>query len=158
MNTLTHNAQRLFQLMERMRERQRSLFMVQLTTMNLSLSHLRVLHLLMLNDRLAMKELADQLQLTPPSITALTRRLVQVGLVERQAHEEDSRIVLLSLTEAGRTLHQQIHAEQLQQMQQLLSGLSQADQSLFLDLLDRATQPLAADQLPHGSCGGERSS
>jgi DNA-binding MarR family transcriptional regulator len=149
MDTLTNNAQRLFQLIERMRERQRSMFMVQLTNMNLSLSHMRMLHLLMHNDSLAMKELADKLQLTPPSVTALTRRLVEVGLVERQAHSEDSRVVLLALTEAGRTLHQQIHAEQLQHMRQLLSGLSLAEQALFLDLLDKATQPLESAHPSH---------
>jgi DNA-binding MarR family transcriptional regulator len=106
--------------------------------MGLSHSHMRVLRTLAPDRELAMKDLADQLHLTPPSVTALTRRLVISGLLGRRPHADDSRVVLLSLTDAGRDLHQQLYHEQLQAMGQLLAGLSEEEQRLFLDLLDRA--------------------
>jgi DNA-binding MarR family transcriptional regulator len=141
MSTLRSHALRMLHLFERMRHRPPSPAMRRLAELNLSHSHLRLVQLLAPDRTLAMKELADELQLTPPSITALTRRLAQTGLVARQPHAEDSRVALLSLTDAGRRLHQQLYEEQLGHMQYLLASLSDEEQLLFLDLLDRATRP-----------------
>ena len=105
---------------------------------------MRALHLLACGRALAMKDLAEQLYLSPPSVTALTRRLVQTGLVRRQAHAEDSRVVLLSLTDEGQTLLQQLYQDQLQRMEQLLQALAPEEQELFLTLLERALQPMRA--------------
>jgi DNA-binding MarR family transcriptional regulator len=138
MHDLRANAHRLMSLFERMRHHTKGPAFAQISALNLSPSHLRVLHLLAPTNTWAMKDLAEQLGLTPPSLTAITRRLVQTGLVQRQTHPDDSRISLLSLTEAGRALHEQLYAEHLARMEQLLAGLTAEEQRLFLDLLDRA--------------------
>jgi DNA-binding MarR family transcriptional regulator len=138
MDSTTTNAHRLLYLLERMRHQRASPALARLSGMGLSLSHMRVLRALAPDHELAMKDLADQLHLTPPSVTALTRRLVTTGLLGRRPHADDSRVVLLSLTEAGHDLHQQLYHEQLKAMGQLLAGLSEEEQGLFLDLLDRA--------------------
>ncbi|NJM05115.1 MarR family transcriptional regulator [Candidatus Gracilibacteria bacterium] len=141
----TMRARRLLDLMHRLRRWQNSPALAQLSACNLSFSHMRLLHLLAPDRIMAMKDLADTLQITPPSMTALTRRLVQTGLVARQTHHEDSRIVLLMLTDAGRQLHQQLHAEQLQRMQELLAALNDAEQVQFLELFERAMARYTAD-------------
>ncbi|MEI7771642.1 MAG: MarR family transcriptional regulator [Chloroflexales bacterium] len=138
MDNTTANAHRLLHLLERMRHQRAGPALAKLSTLGLSHSHMRVLRALAPGRELAMKDLADQLQLTPPSVTALTRRMVTTGLLGRRPHADDSRVVLLSLTDAGRDLHQQLYYEQLQAMGQLLAGLSEEEQRLFLDLLDRA--------------------
>lgn len=138
MNDPTTNAHRLMHLFGRLRHQQKGPAIEQITALNLSPSHMRVLHMLAPANELAMKDLADQLGLAPPSLTALTRRLVQTGLVQRQAHPDDSRISLLSLTAEGRALHEQLYAEHLARMNQLLSSLTAEEQELFLDLLERA--------------------
>lgn len=133
------NAQRMLQLLDCMRANQpRSPLMQQLNEWGLSMSHLRLLSLLAPDRSLSMRELADALNITPPSLTALTRRLVQNGLIERRPHPDDSRVVLLSLSEAGRKLHHDLEAERLDRMVRLLSGLTHTEQRLFLDLLERA--------------------
>jgi DNA-binding MarR family transcriptional regulator len=138
MDTTLTNAHRLLHLLERMRHQRAGPALARLSGMGLSFSHMRVLRTLAPDHELAMKDLADQLRLTPPSVTALTRRLVTTGLLWRRPHADDSRVVLLSLTDAGRDLHQQLYHEQIQAMGQLLAGLSEEEQRLFLDLLDRA--------------------
>jgi DNA-binding MarR family transcriptional regulator len=138
MSDLTTNARRLMHLFGRLRHQQKGPAFAQISALNLSPSHMRVLHMLAPANELAMKDLADQLGLAPPSLTALTRRLVQTGLVQRKAHPDDSRISLLSLTAAGRALHEQLYAEHLARMEQLLASLTAEEQELFLDLLDRA--------------------
>jgi len=106
--------------------------------LQLAPSHLRALRALHHQTPLAMKDLADQLGLTPPSVTALTRRLVQTGLLARRAHAEDSRVALLELTDAGHALHRALTDEQLRGMQRLLAALSAEEQQTLLDLLERA--------------------
>jgi DNA-binding MarR family transcriptional regulator len=148
MNNTSTNAHRLLRLFELMRDNRAGPAFLQLAALNLSLSHVRALHMLAPDRTLAMKDLAEQLRLTPPSVTALTRRLVQTGLVRRQTHAEDSRVVLLSLTDEGRTLLKQLYKDQLQRMELLLQGLTPEEQQLFLELLDRAVQALRANAQP----------
>jgi DNA-binding MarR family transcriptional regulator len=140
MNDTSSNAHRLLLLFERMRDKRHSAAFLRLSELNLSFTHVRALHLLACSRALAMKDLAEQLHLTPPSVTALTRRLVQTGLVHREAHAEDSRVALLSLTEEGQALLKAIYQDQLSQMEGLLQGLAPEEQQLFLDLLERAVQ------------------
>lgn len=144
MDQLTANAQRMLQLFAQMRHLRPGPAMEALKRLNLSLSHMRALQILMPDRALPLKELAEQLHMTPPSVTALTRRLVQTGLAQRTPHPEDSRIVLLSLTDAGRALYEQVTQEHIQRMARLLQGLSAAEQQQFLDLLERAVQALRA--------------
>ncbi|NTU80056.1 MAG: MarR family transcriptional regulator, partial [Chloroflexales bacterium] len=59
-----------------------------------------------------------------------------------QPHAEDSRVVLLALTAAGRDLHHALYEEQIQRMGLLLARLSPDEQRTFLDLLERATTPV----------------
>lgn len=136
------NAHRLLQFFELMRSNRSSTAFVRLNQLNLSFSHMRALHLLASGHALAMKDLAEQLYLSPPSVTALTRRLVQTGLVLRTAHTEDSRVVLLSLTNEGQALLQQLYQDQLQRMEQVLQALAPEEQELFLTLLERAVQSM----------------
>lgn len=142
MPTTTQNAYRMFQFFERLRSARPSDAFAKLNRLNLSFSHMRALHMLACCDTLAMKDLADRLSLTPPSVTALTRRLVQTGLVQRQTHAEDSRVVLLSLTDEGRALQQQMYESQLAGMERLLEGLAPEEQEQLLALLERAVQTM----------------
>lgn len=146
-NDQTTNARRLIHLLERLRPQMIGPALRRLKELQLSHSHLRMLRILHEHRLIAMKDLADQLQITPPSVTALTRRLVQTGIVERRPHPEDSRIQLLDLSEAGRELHRQLQAEHMERMERILARLSPAEQAQFLDLLDRATRP---DEQPRG--------
>ncbi|MGQ9925318.1 MAG: MarR family winged helix-turn-helix transcriptional regulator [Chloroflexaceae bacterium] len=132
------NAQRLLCLVERLRPQLIGLTFQRLTDLHLSPSHIRLMRLLQSEGPLAMKELAGRLGISPPSVTALTRRLLATGLVTRRPHADDSRVALLELTPAGETLHTRVIEEQLMRMGQFLAGLGLDEQDLLLDLLERA--------------------
>lgn len=125
-------------LFEQLRHAKHGAALRRMNELDLSFSHVRALHLLAPQPALTMKELAEQLQLTPPSVTALTRRLVETGMVRRQPHADDSRVALLSLTDEGHALLAQLYQDQVQRMERLLDGLTPEEQQLFLDLLERA--------------------
>lgn len=136
--TIGANAQRLLMLLDRLRPRMVSPAFQRLQELQLSPSHFGVLRILHDGQPVAMKDLAERMHITPPSITALTRRLVQTGMVERLPHPEDSRVTLLALTAEGRELFRQLHSAHLGRMGQLLAGLTPAEQTQFLDLFERA--------------------
>jgi DNA-binding MarR family transcriptional regulator len=144
MTEFSKNAYRLLQLFDQMRDRRLGTAFQRLNDLNLSFTHLRALRLLTTTNAIAMKDLAEQLQLTPPSVTALTRRLVQTGLIHREAHAVDSRVALLSLTGVGHALLQDISRAQLSQMELLLRGLTPDEQEQFLSLMERAVQTIHA--------------
>ncbi|MCS6883428.1 MAG: MarR family transcriptional regulator [Oscillochloridaceae bacterium] len=132
------NAHRLLCLVERLRPQLIGPTFQRLTELHLSPSHIRLMRLLQSEGPLAMKELAGRLGISPPSVTALTRRLAATGLVTRRPHADDSRVVLLELTPAGEALQAQVIAEQMARMGEFLSGLCPNEQNLLLDLLERA--------------------
>ncbi len=133
-------AVRLLHLFERLRPQVLGPALSRLHMLELSPSHLRVLRSLHHGQALAMKDLADQLCIKPPSLTALTRRLVATGLVARRPHTEDSRVVLVELTAEGQALYAALYAEQLERMRSLLKRLSLIEQAHLLDLLERALE------------------
>ncbi len=146
MNLPSSNAQRLLRLFEQLRGAKASPAFARLHALNISPSHMRAMHMLASVPALPMKDLAEQLGLTPPSVTALTRRLVQTGLVQRQPHHDDSRVALLSLTDDGRALLHDLYRAQLARMERLLEGLSPDEQLLLLGLLERALATLRAPE------------
>lgn len=126
-----------------------------LKLLNLSFTHIKTLGLLFSEGRLTMKELAERLQITPPSVTILARRLVQIGLVQRTTHPQDHRVTLLSLTDEGRELYESLAESQIKRLALLLSALNAEEQEQFLGLLERAvrsfaTAPRAGDAPPSG--------
>jgi len=63
--------------------------------------HWRVLRILADGEGHTMGEIAEQLQMNPPTLTKLVDRMVGKSLVQRAADPEDSRRVLVYATDAG---------------------------------------------------------
>ena len=66
------------------------------------------------------------------------------GLLRRRADGEDRRIIHLDITEAGRPLAQEAQAIQAACGRRLLAGLTQEEQTVFLDLLERVLEETEA--------------
>ena len=146
MTTTQENAQRLLQLLEELRHECPAPACINVAQLTLSFSQLRTMRLLLPDQALTMKELAKQLPMTPPSVTALTQRLVKTGLVERRSHPQDQRLVLLSLTGEGRQVMEQVYQERVRGMELLLQGLAPDKQELFITLTERAVRAMRAEQ------------
>ncbi|RJF68533.1 MarR family winged helix-turn-helix transcriptional regulator [Rhodopseudomonas palustris] len=59
-------------------------------------------------DRVNVSEICDQLYLETTTLTPLLKRLEARGLISRKRSVEDERQVIVSLTEEGRALRQQL--------------------------------------------------
>jgi DNA-binding MarR family transcriptional regulator len=62
---------------------------------------IRLLRILTTHQRCTMQELADQLDVAPPTVTAMIKRLLTLGFVERLRDEQDWRVVWILPTERG---------------------------------------------------------
>lgn len=75
----------------------------------LSRAQLSVLHFLdsTTSDRMTVNELRETLIDDSPNVSRLLNKMVDKGLVRKERQTDDQRVVLVSLTEKGRKLHQQ---------------------------------------------------
>jgi DNA-binding MarR family transcriptional regulator len=136
------NAEAFIALLERLRQMPMGPAFSDLFKLGLTPTHLRAMYVLRQNPALPMKELAEALTMTPPSVTVLTRRLETLKLLERQNDPADSRRVLLALSTHGADMLDQMHNAHLTRFTQLLGGLTVEEQAQFLSLMSRAVTAL----------------
>ena len=67
---------------------------------------------------MSQKELAESLNMTPPSITSAIQKMEKGGYIRRKADEKDQRVLRLSLTEKGESCIQSVKqvAEQMRKL------------------------------------------
>ena len=92
---------------------------------------IRLLRIVITHKRCTMQELADQLEVAPPTVTAMVKRLLSQGFVERLRDEQDWRVVRVLPTERGQralTLYDQYRRANLRRR---LAQLSQEELALL---------------------------
>jgi DNA-binding MarR family transcriptional regulator len=72
-------------------------------------------------------ELAEELEITLPSITTLADKLVAQGYVERKRSEKDRRIVYLHITEQGHSILHDLMEEKKRRLHKYYAALSEED-------------------------------
>lgn len=109
--------------------------------------HWRVLRLLGDGEGHTMGDIAERLQMNPPTLTKLVDRMVGKSLVQRAADPEDNRRVLVYATDAGFDLSNELQrkVDQHHAALQALLGDRNARQleRLLTTLIDAAQQPTA---------------
>ncbi|MBE9156338.1 MarR family transcriptional regulator [Nodosilinea sp. LEGE 06152] len=110
---------------------------------HLSLSQLRVLYFLRRRSRSSLSEIADYLDVTRPTMSAMVERLVQRGLVNRISDPVERRRIILTLTAEGAAQMERVYDTTLQTVADRLAALSetqlqqvQAGLAILADLFD----------------------
>lgn len=96
---------------------------------------LRVLH--EADGPLPPHEIGDRRLVTRGTITGVLDSLETDGLVVRQPHPDDRRMLRICLTPAGRSILARLAASQLALREDLLANLGEGDRRTLLDLLLR---------------------
>jgi len=105
---------------------------------DLSLTQLRLLGIL--RDRTpTMAAIADHLGLDRSSVSGLVDRAERRGYVARRASADDARVTTVELTEAGRTLGQELTATVEAGVEALLDCLRPADRKRVLEIARSVT-------------------
>lgn len=113
--------------------------------LNLSLTQVRILHLLFKHPGVSQKELADRLEVTPAAISQAVRALLAADLVERHSDPQDTRAWQLYLSPHGQNLVEGVLATQRQAVATLLSGLPLEEQYVVVEALERALNRLSIE-------------
>ncbi len=79
----------------------------------LTMAQLRLMYLLLAEDCRSVGQLAEEMRVRPASVTGLTDRLVDHGLIERRADPADRRLVRVALTPEGRRVLGEIEVASL---------------------------------------------
>ena len=99
---------------------------------------IRLLRTLIVHQRCTMQELAEQLDVAPPTATVMVKRLLAQGFVERLRDEQDWRVVRVVATERGKrsvALYDDFRRSNLQRRLAHLSQEEHAQLALSLKVL-----------------------
>jgi DNA-binding MarR family transcriptional regulator len=113
--------------------------------LELTVTQLRVLFTLREVPGMPAGALAEQLRVTPPTVTGLVDRLVRMGVVRREEDPKDRRLVRNVLTERGEEALGEVEREGRAFLTQLFERLSAGHLSRLVDSLEALVA--AADEL-----------
>jgi MarR family transcriptional regulator, organic hydroperoxide resistance regulator len=102
-----------------------------------------VLRRLWREDGLTPGQIARQLGLATPTVTRAATRMEAAGLLRREPHPSDGRLVQLWLTARGRELEQVIGPEMQVLTERALAGFSEAERAGLIRALQRMARNLA---------------
>ncbi|WP_331774402.1 MarR family winged helix-turn-helix transcriptional regulator [Sulfurospirillum sp. 1612] len=105
-------------------------------TINLSPIQFRCLRYLLKTTFLQVKELADNMELTPSRITNLLNNLESKGYIQRKISNKDRRIIKVTLTKKGREYATEVREKYIKYHEEILSMLKDEEEikSLFTNL------------------------
>lgn len=84
------------------------------------------------------QDIADYLDISPPTVSVGVSKLEESGMVERKPNPNDARSVQFYPTEQGEGLREKFHKSRLRKFRRLMAGLNSQEQEVFLQLLERA--------------------
>jgi DNA-binding MarR family transcriptional regulator len=113
-------------------------------------TRLRLLQTLHCDGPAIMRNLGDQLGVSPRNMTAMVDALEDAGLVVRRPHPTDRRATLVELTPGGRHEAEQVMGPRLEAMAELFEGFSAAEQEAFSTALRRLSEAMGGR--PAGPC------
>ena len=95
-------------------------------------------------DGLMPSQLADRLDVQPPTVTKMLQRMEATGLIERRSYAEDSRVSHVYLTEQGRATRADVEAAWDQLEECIIGDLSIEERVILRRLLMQIKSNLSA--------------
>src|SRR5262252_3586303 len=102
-----------------------------------------ILRQLWVEDGQTPGEIARRLGLATPTVTRAATRMEAAGLLRREPHPGDRRLVRLHLTSRGRELEKVIDAEMHRVTERALTGFTAAEREAFIAALGQVRRNLA---------------
>ncbi len=125
---------------------------------DLTPQRVRLMALLMENGPMMMRSLRNELGVTATNITALVDALEKDRMVIRKAHPKDRRATMIELTPKAEKRMTESCSEFKEQVSELFSGFSTAEQQQFHKLLERMRGALIERKIlkESGVCTGKK--
>jgi len=130
------NEQRLIKILKHLKHK--DLEQAPPDKIGISPSQVNIIEEISLGGELTVKELAERLNLTPPTVSVGVKKLEKISLLKRKTDKEDGRRVLLILSKEGELVNNQIIKYRNKRVRTILSKLSPQEQNTMLLLLEKA--------------------
>ncbi|MBR1681503.1 MarR family transcriptional regulator [bacterium] len=98
-------------------------------------SHGDILACLYTNDKMTMKDIADKIHRTRPTVTVLVDKLEKLGYLKREASDSDSRYTYIVLTKKGKDFKQVFETISNSLNEMLYKNLSKKESEILENLL-----------------------
>ncbi len=105
-------------------------------------SQLKMLSHIYHHEGISQRELAQQLEISPPSIAVTAKRLEKLGYISRQMDEKDNRMNILNTTEAGREILGRTWKEYVSIDQRMFEGFTNDELKVMADFYIRMDKNL----------------
>lgn len=93
------------------------------TFSDLTIKEMHAIDAITMYDHKTISQVADELHLTPGTMTAMADRLIYKGYVERIRDQHDRRVIRLKLTNKGRVLYRAHRAFHNMMVESFLKGM-----------------------------------
>jgi len=117
----------------------------------------RLLLLISENDGVIQRDLAEEMDVRPSSMTEMLAKMEQLGLITRKQDEKDQRVMHIYLTDQGKTAVDESRKKESELTGTLFSGLTEEETSEMLRLteklvthLDEMDSAALEQDMPHG--------
>ena len=111
-----------------------------------TLTQYRTLVVLASRGPQSLAELADAVDVTPPTATRMCDRLIKKGLIVRRHERDDRRLIRLTLAKDGRELVDAVTQRRRSEIAHLMEAIPRDQQAALVDSLQRLTA--AAGEVP----------
>jgi MarR family 2-MHQ and catechol resistance regulon transcriptional repressor len=115
-----------------------------LASHGLAMTEFAVLEVLYHKGPLPLSEIRDRILVTGASTTYVVNKLEQRGLMRRRGSSEDKRVVFGEITPAGRKLIGNMFPAHVEQLRQLMAGLSPPEKRTATQLMRKLAQHAGA--------------
>ncbi len=113
---------------------------------SLTISQLRVLFFIDFEGSTNFERLANALGVTRRNVSAIVDHLIEQGLVSREKHPDDRRLVLLKTTDRGEALIARLRESQMTRLSGILAQLSLKDLSAMAQHLSILAKVVAQQE------------
>jgi DNA-binding MarR family transcriptional regulator len=114
----------------------------------------RLLRLIVENDGVIQRDLAEMMDMRPSSMTEILSRLEGMGLIRREPDEKDQRAVRVCLTDEGRAMAEEAAGATEGLVGEMLQGMTEEEVASMLALTRKLGANLDAMVPPYGPVGG----
>jgi MarR family transcriptional regulator, organic hydroperoxide resistance regulator len=103
-------------------------------------SHGGILVALYNNEQMTMKEIADSIKRTQPTVTVLVEKLSDLGYVTRQKSTEDGRTTYIALTKKGENFKESFMEISRKLSSKIHKGMNEQEIEMLTKLLERIAE------------------
>ena len=110
-------------------------FRIEAIKFNFTISQIEVLHYVIKNKNPIMRDIADYLKITPPSVTTIIEFLTKKKLLKREIDKKDKRIVRIIATQKAIKTFEYFKNKRIRMIKEILSKLSVKDKNELVRIL-----------------------